>query len=244
LSAARCGASTVLTSGAWSWARCWPRTSSRACTAAMPPGWMAPPQGCWPHARLTGGAGSVITLTLEQARLLHLACAGPAAVPPAALPRRWRCACITAHAALLQIDTIHVVARSPYLVLFHAWAHYPRRWLDEALAQGHLFETWAHEACFAPMRTCAAPQLQPRTAPALGPDAQGAQRSTRGLRAHLDRLLAHIGSNGAGQVVRLQRARRPQWWLVGLEGRKALARSPCLPGRIDGGTARQLPACV
>ena len=45
LSAAPSGVSTALTSGAWSWARCWPRTSRRAWTRVTPRGWMAPPQG-------------------------------------------------------------------------------------------------------------------------------------------------------------------------------------------------------
>ncbi|EYH87966.1 hypothetical protein SEEHN189_21642, partial [Salmonella enterica subsp. enterica serovar Heidelberg str. N189] len=35
--------------------------------------------------------------------------------------------------ALLQIDTINVVARSPYLVLFSRLGSYPQAWLDEAL---------------------------------------------------------------------------------------------------------------
>ena len=52
---------------------------------------------------------------------------------------------------LLQIDTIHVVARSPYLVLFSRLGTYPAQWLDEALARGKIFECWAHEACFAPI---------------------------------------------------------------------------------------------
>ena len=52
---------------------------------------------------------------------------------------------------LLQIDTIHVVARSPYLVLFSRLGNYEPAWLDEALAGGELFEYWAHEACFLPI---------------------------------------------------------------------------------------------
>ena len=52
---------------------------------------------------------------------------------------------------LLQIDTIHLVARSPCLVLFSRLGAYPMDWLDEALAAGQVFETWAHEACFAPV---------------------------------------------------------------------------------------------
>lgn len=52
---------------------------------------------------------------------------------------------------VLQIDTISVVARSPYLVLFSRLGHYEPRWLDELLAEGKLFEYWAHAACFLPI---------------------------------------------------------------------------------------------
>jgi uncharacterized protein YcaQ len=51
----------------------------------------------------------------------------------------------------LQIDTIHVVARSPYLVLWSRLGDYRPAWLDELLAEGRLFEYWAHEACFLPI---------------------------------------------------------------------------------------------
>ncbi len=51
----------------------------------------------------------------------------------------------------LQIDTIHVVARSPYLVLWSRLGKYEPRWLDELLAEGELFEYWAHAACFLPI---------------------------------------------------------------------------------------------
>ncbi len=51
---------------------------------------------------------------------------------------------------LLQIDTISVVARSPYLVLWSRLGEYPLVWLEELLAEGHLFEYWSHAACFLP----------------------------------------------------------------------------------------------
>jgi uncharacterized protein YcaQ len=53
--------------------------------------------------------------------------------------------------AALQIDTIHVVARSPYLVLWSRLGHYEPRWLDELLAEAAIFEYWAHGACFLPI---------------------------------------------------------------------------------------------
>jgi uncharacterized protein YcaQ len=52
---------------------------------------------------------------------------------------------------VLQIDTIHVVARSPYLVLWSRLGRYEPRWLEELLAEGKIFEYWAHEACFLPV---------------------------------------------------------------------------------------------
>ncbi len=52
---------------------------------------------------------------------------------------------------LLQIDTINVVARSPYLVLWSRLGEYRREWLDELLAEGALFEYWAHAMCFIPI---------------------------------------------------------------------------------------------
>lgn len=51
----------------------------------------------------------------------------------------------------LQIDTIHVVARSPYLVLWSRLGSYEPCWLDELLTEGNLFEYWSHEACFLPI---------------------------------------------------------------------------------------------
>lgn len=51
----------------------------------------------------------------------------------------------------LQIDTIHVVARSPYLVLWSRLGDYKQEWLDELLAEGKLFEYWSHAACYLPI---------------------------------------------------------------------------------------------
>ncbi len=52
---------------------------------------------------------------------------------------------------LLQIDTINVVNRAPYFVLWSRLGNYNNLWLDETHAEGHLFEYWAHAACFIPI---------------------------------------------------------------------------------------------
>lgn len=52
----------------------------------------------------------------------------------------------------IQIDTIHVVARSPYLVLWSRLGHYDPRWLDELLyPDRQVFEYWAHAASIIPI---------------------------------------------------------------------------------------------
>ena len=92
----------------------------------------------------------MIKLTLPQARRVQLAAlglSGPTDQPATkadvlALIRRM---------GLLQIDTISVVARSPYLVLWSRLGDYDPAWLEELLAEKHLFEYWAHAACFIPI---------------------------------------------------------------------------------------------
>lgn len=52
----------------------------------------------------------------------------------------------------VQIDTIHVVARSPYLVLWSRLGSYDPRWLDELLyPDRQVFEYWAHAASILPI---------------------------------------------------------------------------------------------
>ena len=51
----------------------------------------------------------------------------------------------------LQIDSISVVARSPYLVLWSRLGSYDPAWLDELLVRGKIFEYWSHAACFLPI---------------------------------------------------------------------------------------------
>ncbi|HEY1012064.1 MAG TPA: crosslink repair DNA glycosylase YcaQ family protein, partial [Herpetosiphonaceae bacterium] len=56
------------------------------------------------------------------------------------------------HLGVIQIDTIHVVARAPYFVLWSRLGEYDPRWFDELLyPDGLLFEYWAHAASFLPI---------------------------------------------------------------------------------------------
>ena len=90
------------------------------------------------------------TIPLSAARTLHLTAQGLLA-PPRRKATKTDVLDAIRRMAQLQIDTIHVVARSPYLVLFSRLGDYQPQWLDEHLAEGSLFEYWSHEACLVPI---------------------------------------------------------------------------------------------
>ena len=112
----------------------------------------------------------------------------------------------------LQIDTIHVVARSPYLVLWSRLGDYEPRWLDELLAEGQLFEYWAHEACFLPIEDY--PLYRHRM---LDADSMGWKYSREWITSHrreVDRLLSLIRSRGPVRSSDFTRddGKKGGWW--------------------------------
>ena len=144
------------------------------------------------HASIT--VTNDIQLSLTEARALQLAATGLLA-PPARAARKQDLLAAIHRMQVLQIDTIHVVARSPYLVLWSRLGDYPQRWLDELLAEGRLFEYWAHAACFLPIEHYRQYRRQ-----MLHLEAAGMPRSAERLAAdpvgHLD-LLERVRDQGA-----------------------------------------------
>jgi uncharacterized protein len=96
---------------------------------------------------LTKSSSELKPIALAQARMLQLAAQG-LLQPPKQRAQRDDMVAIIQRMRLLQIDSIHVVARSPYLVLHSRLGDYPQIWLEEALESGRIAECWAHEACF------------------------------------------------------------------------------------------------
>ena len=152
------------------------------------------------------------SITLTQARHLQLAAQGLLAPPDRAATRLSLRRAIE-RMQLLQIDTIHVVARSPYLVLFSRLGHYPALWLDDALASAHLFETWAHEACFAPTQDVALHRSYNQQTRRHWGIVSG-EKTNAGQRADLDRLLAHIETRGPVKSSDFERTdgQSGGWW--------------------------------
>lgn len=155
---------------------------------------------------------SVQMLSLQQARNLQLAAQGLLVTPTKAATALAVRRCIE-RMQLLQIDTIHVVARSPYLVLHSRLGHYAPEWLDQALVKGHVAETWAHEACFAPMQDLALHRAYNAGARQHWGLARGQRMNGQG-REHLDKLLAQVRESGPVKSSDFERKddRASAWW--------------------------------
>jgi uncharacterized protein YcaQ len=128
-------------------------------------------------------------LSLAEARALLLAAQG---LDRAATKRATKesVLAVIRRMGVLQIDTIHVVARSPYLVLWSRLGAYDPVWLDEQLAEGRIFEYWAHEASFLPIEDYPLFRRRMRETSSLGwkysHDWMTENRATvRKIRAHL-----------------------------------------------------------
>ncbi len=151
------------------------------------------------------------SLSLAAARALHLAAQGLLQA------RRKKAVKADVLAAIrqmgvLQIDTIHVVARSPYLVLWSRLGDYPQPWLEQLLAEGALFEYWAHEACFVPIEDYGLYRHR-----MLDPAAMGWKYSVKWMAEQGDAVasvLEHIRANGAARSADFERTdgKAGGWW--------------------------------
>lgn len=154
---------------------------------------------------------SLPQLSLSAARNLHLAAQGLLKKPR----RRAQPADILStvqRMSLLQIDTINIVARSPYLVLFSRLGSYPSQWLDEALSKGELMEYWAHEACFLPRSDFALVRHR-----MLAPEKMGWKYRQAWMQEHaaeIEQLIAHIQENGPVRSADFEHPRKGTsgWW--------------------------------
>jgi uncharacterized protein YcaQ len=153
---------------------------------------------------------TALTLTLQQARNLHLAAQG-LLVPSKRKAKKPDILATIARMQLLQIDTIHVVNRSPYLVLFARLGAYKTQWLEELLAEQAIFEVWAHEACFAPIDDYALHHSYNAARRHWG--VNGAQRLLKSHKKHMQALLAHVHENGPVKSSDFERkAGSGGWW--------------------------------
>ncbi|OEZ55856.1 winged helix-turn-helix domain-containing protein [Duganella sp. HH105] len=152
-----------------------------------------------------------LIISLAAARALHLAAQG-LLQPRRRKARQADVVDAIRQMGVLQIDTIHVVARSPYLVLWSRLGDYPQPWLEQALAAGQLFEYWAHEACFVPIEDYGLYRHR-----MLDPAAMGWKYSATWMaerRAEVDAVLDHIRVNGPTRSSDFERTdgQSGGWW--------------------------------
>ena len=152
-----------------------------------------------------------LTLSLGAARALHLAAQG-LLQPRRRKARKADVLDLIRQMGVLQIDTIHVVARSPFLVLWSRLGDYPQDWLEQHLAEGALFEYWAHEACFVPIEDYGLYRHRMQDPAAMGWKYSAAWMDER--RAEVDALLAHIRANGPVRSSDFERTdgQSGGWW--------------------------------
>ncbi|MEO5811460.1 MAG: crosslink repair DNA glycosylase YcaQ family protein [Rhodanobacter sp.] len=117
---------------------------------------------------------------------------------------------------LLQIDSIHVVARSAYLVLHARLGNYPSRWLDDALESGQVAECWAHEANLVPAAAVAW-HRHPANRRAQHWAQRNAVRTYAAQRAPMRALLRHIARSGPVRAADFARGAgagegKSGWW--------------------------------
>ncbi|WKW41004.1 winged helix-turn-helix domain-containing protein [Kosakonia cowanii] len=154
---------------------------------------------------------SVPQLSITAARHLHLAAQGLLRKPS----RRAKPDDILStirRMSLLQIDTINIVARSPYLVLFSRLGAFEPHWLDDALRNGELMEYWAHEACFLPREDFALVRHR-----MLAPDKMGWKYRQAWMQEHaaeIEQLIAHIEQHGPVRSADFEHPRKGTsgWW--------------------------------
>lgn len=114
---------------------------------------------------------------------------------------------------VLQIDTISVVNRSPYLVLYSRIGAFEQRWLTDLLAEGRLFEYWSHAACFLPIEDYKyhRPGMHRRRAEMYkdgGWTVRGVDHDT------VEWMRAHLRENGAVKSSDFERedGQKGSWW--------------------------------
>ena len=114
---------------------------------------------------------------------------------------------------VLQIDSISVVNRSPYLVLYSRIGAFPLNWLTDLLAERSIFEYWSHCACFLPIedyRYYRPFMLARRAAEGIHP-----AWAREGLGGDvLDQVIAHIRENGEVRSAEFERTdgKEGGWW--------------------------------
>ncbi|WP_104526337.1 winged helix-turn-helix domain-containing protein [Blastococcus atacamensis] len=149
---------------------------------------------------------AVERLPAALARRIALAAQGFADPRPAGPVGTRQLNRLTDRLAVVQIDSVNVVSRSHYLPAFSRLGPYPRQALDALAGRRHtVFEYWAHEASFLPVRLH--PHLRWRMA-AVQQEAWGSMtRVQRERPEYVAALLERVRQDGPLRAGELQEER-------------------------------------
>lgn len=163
------------------------------------------------------------SLSSGEARRIAIAAQGLDRARPRAALGRAHLRRVLDRTALLQIDSVNVLARAHYLPLFSRLGAFPQAMLDAA-AWGRprgLFEYWAHEASLLPLSLH--PLLRWRMAKAERGEIGGSLRLFAGeKRPQAAALLRRIGDQGPLAASDLDGAKGPGGWWGWSEDKSAL----------------------
>ncbi|MDY7102289.1 MAG: crosslink repair DNA glycosylase YcaQ family protein [Actinomycetota bacterium] len=95
-------------------------------------------------------ASGVAEISNDRAKRLALAAQGFADRRPTGRVDRRHLRRVLDRMGLIQIDSVNVLVRSQELPLFARLGPHPRTLIDDAVADGELFEYWVHEASLVP----------------------------------------------------------------------------------------------
>ncbi len=152
----------------------------------------------------------MITLSLDDVRALLLAAQGLAAPPARAATKADVLAAIR-RMGLLQLDSISVVARSHYLVLWSRLGAYDIAWLDDLLPEGKVFEYWAHAACLLPVEDY---HIYRRRMLDYADNGAFIDKLEPKLGTEINRILDHVREHGAVRSAAFKHSmtKRSGWW--------------------------------
>jgi uncharacterized protein len=151
-------------------------------------------------------------LSIQQARAIQLA-AMNLLTPPTREAKKADVLNAIRAMNMLQIDTISVVARSQYLVLWSRLGHYQTGWLDELLRDGKLFEYWAHAACLLPIEHYANYRYCMQNLEAVGSTRTAARLKTHRVALNaLRKTIRECGEVRANDFEREAGRKSNGWW--------------------------------